>query len=313
MGSEPYTKTNIKEFEKRRKRLRELNITLDEKITYEKKLRGIYGFFAVDPDGSESCFYIGKSYDIFDRLIGRSGGHLTDYLRIADSKKKTEVHKNIDMFRKAGYDIKVKVLRTVPYVHSEPFAVNANRLCMAELEELVKYQKEGECPEELSENVKNNEKSAFLACQLIDHIKLFGYWEECEVLCKDLLYSDSDLCIRENYPGARRVGRSRVPYIFRLKAETPDALTLKLYGRMGGLLYSDMCNPKLDELSAYARAYMMASYDRYEIKAFDIADGSVAYRALEEFLDKIGLEITSEDVSGISDSCTYHINYKKIK
>lgn len=310
MGSEPYTKTNIKEFEKRRKRLRELKITLDEKITYEKKLRGIYGFFAVDPDGSESCFYIGKSYDIFDRLIGRSGGHLTDYLRIADPMKKTEVHKNIDMFRKAGYDIKVKVLRTVPYVHSEPFAVNANRLCMAELEELVKYQKKGECPEELSENVKTSEKrSAFIACQLIDHIKLFGYWEKCEVLCKDLLYSDSDPCIRKNYPGAKRVGRCRDSYIFRLKDETPDALTLKLYGRMGGLLYIDMCN-----LSAYARAYMKASYDRYEIKAFNIADGSVAaYRALEEFLDKIGLEITSKDVSGESDSCTYHINYKKIK
>lgn len=312
MGSEPYTKTNIKEFEKRRKRLRELNITLDEKITYEKKLRGIYGFFAVDPDGSESCFYIGKSYDIFDRLIGRSGGHLTDYIRITDPMKKTEVHKNIDMFRKAGYDIKVKVLKTVPYVHSEPFAVNANRLCLAELEELVRYQKKGECPEELSENVKTSEKrSAFIACQLIDHIKLFGYWEKCEVLCKDLLYSDSDLCIRKNYPGARRVGRSRGPYVFRLKAETPDALTLKLYGRKGGLLYTR--EPGLDSLQPRAKAYML-SRQAGRTGRSKTADGDIAFEALKEFLDERGLEITSKDVSGESDRCTtYHINYKKIK
>ena len=96
------------------------------------------------------------------------------------------------------------------------------------------------------------------------------------------------------------------------KTKTSDELTLYLYGRMGGLLYSDKCNPKL---SAYAKAYMIDHYDQYETKASKLADSSVAYRALEEFLDKIGLEITSKDVSGESDrcTCTYHINYKKIK
>lgn len=316
MGSEPYTKTNIKEFEKRRKRLRELNITLDEKITYEKKLRGIYGFFAVDPDGSESCFYIGKANDILLRMIGK--GHFTVYLQWLKhekkgSKKLTDEHRKISLFLDAGYSIEVRVLQEVPYDYSQSFELNANRLSLAEISELVDHQINGECAEQLSENVKNNEKNTFeyyYPYALISHIKDFGYWYSCVLQYKDKLFSDGT---PHGFPDPEPIRECEGFSIYKLKdkTKTSDELTLYLYGRIGGLLYTR--EPGLDSLQPRAKAYML-SRQAGRTGRSKTADGDIAFEALKEFLDERGLEITSKDVSGESDRCTtYHINYKKIK
>ena len=317
MEKKPYSEKTINEFNKRIDALKKLDITLDKKLTPDKKLRGIYGFFAVDENDDETCFYVGKANDIFLRMIGKSNAHFTFYLQWLkhgkkDSKKLTDVHRKISLFLDAAYSIEVRVLQEVPYDYSQSFELNANRLSLAELSELVDHQINGECAEQLSENVKKNEKNTFeyyYPYALISHIKDFGYWYSCVLQYKDTLFSDSYMY---DFPDAELIRECDGFNIYKHKNETDDELTLYLYGRMGGLLYEDMCNPKLNDLPAYAKAYMIDHYDQYEIKVRDLADSSVAYKALEEFLEGKGLKITSCSVCE-NDCYIYHINKKELE
>lgn len=136
------------EFYNRIERLRAKNITLSEDIIPETKIRGVYGFFC-RKENEIHCFYIGKSNNILIRMLGKNS-HLNNYLR---GVKKSEVHKAIDKYLNDDFSVEIKVLQSVPYV-GDSFEKDANRLALAELQQLVAFQSMGECTNQLSEAVK---------------------------------------------------------------------------------------------------------------------------------------------------------------
>lgn len=143
------TQREEEEFSKRMKKANELNILIPQELTPKSCVRGVYGFFAVKNMNKEIPFYIGKSNNIFLRMFGR-GSHLSNYLR---GVRKTEVHRSIERFLEDDYHIEIRVLNKVEYT-GDYFESDANRLALAELKELVKYQDKGFCLMQLSEAVK---------------------------------------------------------------------------------------------------------------------------------------------------------------
>lgn len=123
-------------------------IFVDDKINIDSCVRGVYCFFAVNKE-EEIPFYVGKSNNIFDRMFN---GHIYNYLR---GVRKTDVQKNIEMYLNNKCEVHVKILREVEY-KGDSFILDANRLALAEIEEIVKQQNKGYCltEDQLSEAVK---------------------------------------------------------------------------------------------------------------------------------------------------------------
>lgn len=146
------TKREEKEFLKRIEKAKLNNIFVQEEITINSHIRGVYGFFAKKGD-KEIPFYIGKSNNIFIRMFT---GHIYHYLR---GVRKTDVHKRIEDFLEKGYIIEARVLKRVRY-KGDSFIQDANRLALAELKEIVKQQNKGFCitEDQISEAVKKHEK-----------------------------------------------------------------------------------------------------------------------------------------------------------
>ena len=94
--------------------------------------------------------------------------------------------------------------------------------------------------------------------------------------------------------------------MFRLKEKESNSqaadVVIHLYYRMGGLLYVDLYNPSLDEISRPARQYMKNYESIYSIPNHNIADGNIALIALEEFLLQYGLIILDFDIYESFDS-----------
>lgn len=65
----------------------------------------------------------------------------------------TEVHQKIEKFLENGYHIEIRILKRVEYI-GDTFEQDANRLALAESEELVACQDKGFCLEQLSAAVK---------------------------------------------------------------------------------------------------------------------------------------------------------------
>lgn len=109
-------------------------------ILLKRNVVGIYEFFGCK-EQKEFCFYIGKSTNVAYRLLGSGGGHIYNFLN-----KKTPcklVPSEIEKYLKQGYNIKVKIIE-VDY-KDEYFSRSAHRLALKEFEEIVKYQKMGQC------------------------------------------------------------------------------------------------------------------------------------------------------------------------
>ncbi len=141
------------EFRKRIENAKMKNIFVDEEIAFNSHIRGIYCFYA-KRENEEIPFYIGKSNNIFMRMFK---GHIYDYLR---GVRDTDVQKRIENYLDNGYSIKVGILRRVPY-KGDTYIQDANRLALAELEEIVKQQNNGFCitKDQLSEAVKLTEEN----------------------------------------------------------------------------------------------------------------------------------------------------------
>ena len=124
------------------------NIIVEERIELVRCIRGVYGYNKIK-EKEEIPFYIGKSNDIFTRIFG---GHIYDYLR---GVRKTGVQKNIESFLSKGYEINVRILKVVEY-KGDSFIQDANRLALAELNEIVNQQNNGFCitEDQISEAVK---------------------------------------------------------------------------------------------------------------------------------------------------------------
>ena len=128
-------------------------------------VRGVYGFFK-SKDGEEECFYVGKTSNMRDRMIGPSG-HITEFLHNRnkkidpDNKRKRSVPIKIAKLVGDGYTVNIRIIKIVPYDFSKSYEYNANLLCLEELSALIEKQNAGECVDQLSESVKNNEKRSW--------------------------------------------------------------------------------------------------------------------------------------------------------
>ena len=126
----------------------------------EKEIVGVYGFFATKENKKSCCFYIGKATNVVSRLLG-SKGHLHYYLNGNLNKL---VPQKIKEYLDLGYDIDVRILDdfTDEYKDTD-FSRAAHRLALAEIQQIVEYQKLGQCLEQLPEGAGKYERK---------------YWEE---------------------------------------------------------------------------------------------------------------------------------------
>lgn len=126
----------------------------------EEEIVGVYGFFRLKDNEKPYCFYIGKATNMVSRLLG-SKGHLHYYLNGNFGKL---VPQKIKEYLDKGYDIEVKILENLKYKYEDTdFSRAAHRLALAEIQQIVEYQKLGQCLEQLPEGVGKYEKK---------------YWEE---------------------------------------------------------------------------------------------------------------------------------------
>lgn len=120
-------------------------IYIPDSLLNDEKIVGIYKFFWVNGD-TKFCFYIGKSTNIAERLLGSGNGHIYNFLKGNLSKT---VPLKINTYLKKGYDICVEI---TPVNYSDTFfSKAAHRLAFEELKEIVKYQEMGECPFQVPE------------------------------------------------------------------------------------------------------------------------------------------------------------------
>lgn len=116
-------------------------------------VRGIYGIF-LEKDDVRLCLYIGKSYDIADRLFG-SGGHITRFIMHEYDKLVPQlIRDNKDN----GNKIVVEILERVEY-QGDNFARDMQRLAYAEISLIEEYQKKGECLQQLPEGTRMKEST----------------------------------------------------------------------------------------------------------------------------------------------------------
>lgn len=121
-----------------------------------EKIVGVYGFFATkENDGKKICFYIGKATNMVSRLLGSSSGHVHCYLR---GYFKGLVPQLIKKYLDLDYDIKVEILEKIDY-QDEFFRRASHRLALAEIQQIVNYQEQGQCLEQDLEGVGPNEEN----------------------------------------------------------------------------------------------------------------------------------------------------------
>lgn len=128
------------------------NINIVYDLSKDKNIVGIYKFFYYNQN-EEYCFYIGKSTNITDRLLGSSKGHIYMYLNNDFSKK---VPRKIKEYLNKGYKIKVTI-QEIDY-RDTSFSKAAHRLALAELQEIVKYQEMGQCQFQMPEGAGTYEE-----------------------------------------------------------------------------------------------------------------------------------------------------------
>lgn len=117
-----------------------------------KNIVGVYGFFATN-ENERLCFYIGKATNMASRLLA-STGHVHYYLYGHFGKL---VPDKIKHYLNLGYDIEVEILDEIDY-EDISFSRAAHRLALAEIQQIVNYQKLGQCLEQRPEGVSSKEE-----------------------------------------------------------------------------------------------------------------------------------------------------------
>ncbi len=131
---------------------KENNIIIPSNLADKENIVGVYKIFGRKNE-RRTCLYIGKSTNIAYRLLGSGGGHIYMYLNHNLSKLVPCI---IDKYIKDGYIIEIEIIK-VEY-NDTSFSRAAHRLALAEISEIVKYQKEGQCLEQMPEGVGMNEE-----------------------------------------------------------------------------------------------------------------------------------------------------------
>lgn len=128
------------------------NIHIPSEVAGDKNIVGVYKIFGIKQE-IRICLYIGKSTNVADRLLGSSHGHIYMYLNKNLGKL---VPKKINDYIKKGYEIEVEI---IPVEYSDTyFSRAAHRLALTEIIEIVKYQTEGQCLDQIPEGVGKNEE-----------------------------------------------------------------------------------------------------------------------------------------------------------
>ena len=128
------------------------NIFIPFDLANNQNIVGVYKIFG-EKNERRTCLYIGKSTNIAYRLLGSGGGHIYMYLNNNLSKLVPCI---IDKYIKDGYKIEIEINK-VEYKDTS-FSRAAHRLALAEISEIVKYQREGQCLEQMPEGVGMNEE-----------------------------------------------------------------------------------------------------------------------------------------------------------
>lgn len=110
------------------------NIFIPSDLADNQNIVGIYKI--KKKNGRRKCLYIGKSTNIANRLLGSGRGHIYMYLNNNLSKL---VPRIINKYIKSGYKIEIKIT-PVDYTDTS-FSRAAHRLALAEISEIVKFQK----------------------------------------------------------------------------------------------------------------------------------------------------------------------------
>ena len=131
---------------------KENNIIIPSNLADKENIVGVYKIFGRKNE-IRTCLYIGKSTNIAYRLLGSGGGHIYMYLNHNLSKLVPCI---IDKYIKDGYIIEIEIIE-VEY-NDTSFSRAAHRLALAEISEIVKYQKEGQCLDQMPEGVGMNEE-----------------------------------------------------------------------------------------------------------------------------------------------------------
>lgn len=131
---------------------KENNIIIPSNLADKENIVGVYKIFGRRNE-RRICLYIGKSTNIAYRLLGSGGGHIYMYLNHNLSKLVPCI---IDKYIKDGYIIEIEIIE-VEY-NDTSFSRAAHRLALAEISEIVKYQKEGQCLDQMPEGVGMDEE-----------------------------------------------------------------------------------------------------------------------------------------------------------
>ncbi len=138
-------------YEKKIEEAKKQRIYLPTKLL-GKNIVGVYGFFATK-ENERQCFYIGKATNMASRLLA-SKGHVHNYLYGYFGKL---VPDKIKHYLNLGYDIEVEILDEIDY-EDIYFSRAAHRLALAEIQQIVYYQKLGQCLEQRPEGVSSKEE-----------------------------------------------------------------------------------------------------------------------------------------------------------
>lgn len=140
----------VQKFEEAKKR----RIYLPPELLDRTAIVCVYGFFAAK--GAEKiCFYIGKTTNLKSRLLDAChGGHVYYYLigKFKTEKSEMLVPTQIEQYLRQDYDVSVEILENVNYDDTN-FSRAAHRLALAEMEWIVKYQKQDQCLKQLPEGI----------------------------------------------------------------------------------------------------------------------------------------------------------------
>lgn len=138
-------------------------IYIADELVFGDKIVGVYGFFAISKKG-ENCFYIGKATNMLNRLLGSGTGHIHMYLYKHFSHL---VPQKIKEHLERGDKIEVRLLAKIDY-HDTSFSKAAHRLALAEIQEIVKYQKMGQCKYQLPEGAGKSQRDYWEANFKVD-------------------------------------------------------------------------------------------------------------------------------------------------
>lgn len=135
---------------------RERGIDIPDIILERQHIAGIYKFCYYNPNDSfdEGCFYVGKSSNLAHRLLDSAGGHI--HLFLNNYLENNLVPTRIEGYLINGYRIKV-VIKEVNY-NDISFSRAAHRLALAELQEIVSCQENGQCLDQRPEGVGKYEE-----------------------------------------------------------------------------------------------------------------------------------------------------------